>query len=65
MLIIHGAKDFRVVDTQGLSTFNACQRRGIPSKLLYYPDEGHWIQKPHNAIQWQETVLAWLDQWLK
>ncbi len=65
MLIIHGAKDFRVVDTQGLSTFNACQRLGIPSKLLYYPDEGHWIQKPHNAIQWQETVLAWLDQWLK
>jgi len=65
MLVIHGAKDFRVVDTQGLSTFNACQRLGIPSKLLYYPDEGHWILKPHNAIQWQQTVIAWLDQWLK
>ncbi|MBN1816120.1 MAG: S9 family peptidase [Sedimentisphaerales bacterium] len=65
MLIIHGALDFRVVDTQGLSVFNACQRLGIPSKLLYYPDEGHWIQKPHNAIQWQKTVMDWLDQWLK
>jgi dipeptidyl aminopeptidase/acylaminoacyl peptidase len=65
MLIIHGALDFRVVDTQGLSVFNACQRLGIPSKLLYYPDEGHWIQKPHNAIQWQNTVLDWLDRWLK
>ncbi|MBN1124894.1 MAG: S9 family peptidase [Sedimentisphaerales bacterium] len=65
MLIIHGALDYRVVDTQGLSVFNACQRLGIPSKLLYYPDEGHWIQKPHNAIQWQNTVLDWLNQWVK
>jgi len=64
MLIIHGGRDFRVVDTQGLSTFTALQRRGVPSKLLHFPDEGHWIGKPHNMIQWQQTVLAWLDQWL-
>jgi dipeptidyl aminopeptidase/acylaminoacyl peptidase len=65
MLVIHGALDFRVADTQGLGTFNALQRRGIPSKLLYFPDESHWVQKPTNSILWHETVLAWLDQWLK
>lgn len=65
MLVIHGGQDFRVADTQGLGTFNALQRRGIPSKLLYFPDENHWVQKPANSILWHETVLAWLDQWLK
>lgn len=65
MLVIHGAYDFRVVDTQGLSTFNALQRLGIPSKLLYFPDENHWVLKPHNSILWHRTVLGWLDQWLK
>ncbi len=65
MLVIHGALDFRVADTQGLGTFNALQRRGIPSKLLYFPDENHWVLKPANSILWHETVLAWLDQWLK
>jgi len=65
MLVVHGASDFRVVDTQGLSTFNALQRRGIPSKLLYFPDENHWVLRPHNSILWHETVIGWLDQWLK
>ncbi len=65
MLVVHGGKDFRVVETQGISTFTALQRRGIPSKLLYFPDENHWVLKPHNSIQWHETVIAWLDQWLK
>jgi dipeptidyl aminopeptidase/acylaminoacyl peptidase len=65
MLVIHGAKDFRVADTQGLGTFNALQRRGIPSKLLYFPDENHWVLKPANSILWHETVIAWLDKWLK
>jgi dipeptidyl aminopeptidase/acylaminoacyl peptidase len=65
MLVIHGAQDFRVADTQGLGTFNALQRRGIPSKLLYFPDENHWVLKPANSILWHETVIAWLDQWLK
>lgn len=65
MLVIHGAKDFRVVETQGLSTFTLLQRKGIPSKLLYFPDENHWVLKPHNSILWHETVLGWLDQWLK
>ncbi|MHC4425729.1 MAG: dipeptidyl-peptidase 5 [Planctomycetota bacterium] len=65
MLVIHGAQDFRVADTQGLGTFNALQRRGIPSKLLYFPDENHWVLKPANSILWHETVISWLDQWVK
>jgi dipeptidyl aminopeptidase/acylaminoacyl peptidase len=65
MLLIHGALDFRVVETQGMSTFTALQRRGIPSKFLYFPDENHWILKPQNSIQWHETVISWLDQWVK
>lgn len=63
MLVIHGEQDHRVVVTQGIQTFNALQRRGIPSQFLYYPDENHWVLKPHNSIQWHETVLAWLDRW--
>jgi len=65
MLVIHGAQDFRVAETQGLGTFNALQRRGIPSKLLYFPDENHWVLKPANSIQWHETVIDWLDRWVK
>ncbi len=65
MLVIHGGRDYRVVDTQGISTFTALQRRGIPSKLLYFPDENHWVLKPANSIQWHDTVIAWLDQWTK
>jgi len=65
MLVIHGALDFRVVETQGMSTFTALQRKGIPSKFLYFPDENHWVLKPHNSIQWHNTVIDWLDQWVK
>ncbi len=65
MLVIHGGKDYRVPDTQGLGTFNALQRLGIPSKLLYFPDENHWVLAPANSIFWHNTVLGWLDQWLK
>ncbi len=65
MLVIHGGRDYRVVDTQGMATFTALQRRGIASKFLYFPDESHWVLKPHNSIQWHDTVLEWLDQWAK
>jgi dipeptidyl aminopeptidase/acylaminoacyl peptidase len=65
MLVIHGAKDYRVPETQGLGTFNALQRRGIPSKFLYFPDESHWVLAPQNSILWHETVIGWLDQWHK
>jgi len=65
MLVIHGEQDFRIPISQGLATFNVLQRRGIPSRLLYFPDENHWVLKPHNSILWHETVLAWLDHWVK
>jgi dipeptidyl aminopeptidase/acylaminoacyl peptidase len=64
-LVIHGEKDFRVPYTQGLGIFTALQRKGIPSRLLLFPDENHWILKPANSIQWHDEVLGWLDQWLK
>jgi len=65
MLVVHGGMDFRVVDTQGMSTFTALQRRGIPSRFLHFPDENHWVLKPANSILWHETVIGWLDQWTK
>jgi len=61
MLVIHGEKDFRVPVAQGIATFTALQRLGIESKLLYFPDENHWVLKPDNSIQWYGTVLDWLD----
>jgi dipeptidyl aminopeptidase/acylaminoacyl peptidase len=65
MLVIHGALDYRVVDTQGMSTFTALQRRGIPSKFLWFPDENHWVLKPKNSILWHETVIEWIERWTK
>ncbi len=65
MLVIHGGLDYRVVDTQGMATFTALQRRGIPSKMLYFPDENHWVLKPANSILWHDTVIGWLDEWTK
>jgi dipeptidyl aminopeptidase/acylaminoacyl peptidase len=64
-LVIHGVKDYRVVYAQGLSTFTALQRRGVPSRLLIFPDENHWVLRPANSIQWHNTVIKWLDQWVK
>jgi dipeptidyl aminopeptidase/acylaminoacyl peptidase len=65
ILVIHGGKDYRVVETEGFATFTAAQRRGIPSKLLYFPDENHWVLKPQNSILWHDTVLEWIDEWTK
>jgi dipeptidyl aminopeptidase/acylaminoacyl peptidase len=64
ILVIHGALDYRVVDTQGMASFTAAQRLGVPSRLLYFPDENHWVLKPKNSILWHETVLGWLEQWI-
>jgi dipeptidyl aminopeptidase/acylaminoacyl peptidase len=51
--------------SQGLAVFTALQRRGVPSELLYFPDENHWVLKPANSIQWYETALAWMERWTK
>jgi dipeptidyl aminopeptidase/acylaminoacyl peptidase len=65
MLVVHGGLDYRIPDDQGIAAFNALQRRNIPSEFLYFPDENHWVLKPANSIRWHETVLGWLDRWLK
>ena len=65
MLVLHGEKDFRIPYSQSLGMFNALQRRDIPSRLVMYPDENHWILKPQNSIQWYREVHGWLDRWLK
>lgn len=64
-LVVHGQKDYRVPVTQGLQLFTALQLRGVPSELLYFPDEGHWILKPRNRVHWYETVIDWLERWLR
>jgi dipeptidyl aminopeptidase/acylaminoacyl peptidase len=65
MLIIHSEQDFRVPVTEGMQVFTALQRQGVPSKLLIFPDEGHWVLKPANSELWHRTVFAWLAQYLK
>ena len=64
MLVVHSSRDFRIPQTQGFSAFTALQRRGIPSELLTFPDETHFVQKPQNSVQWHETVNAWLKRWI-
>ncbi|MEN3337707.1 MAG: hypothetical protein V7647_1383 [Acidobacteriota bacterium] len=63
MLVVHGARDYRIPYAQGLATFTALQRRGIPSKLLFFPEENHWVLKPANSVLWHDTVVTWLNQW--
>jgi len=64
-LVIHGQLDYRVPLSQGLAVFTALQRRGVPSQLLYFPDENHWVLKPQNSIQWYDTVLGWMNRWTR
>ena len=64
MLVIHGELDYRVPVTQGIATFTALQRKGIESRFLYFPDENHWVLKPHNSMRWHEEVNAWLHRHL-
>jgi len=64
-LVVHGELDYRVPVTQGMELFTALQRRGIPSRFLYFPDEGHWVLKPQNSKLWYQTVIGWLDGYLK
>jgi dipeptidyl aminopeptidase/acylaminoacyl peptidase len=63
MLIIHGGRDYRVPDTQGISAFTALQRLGIESRLLYLPNENHWVLNPLNSLVWYEQVLGWMHKW--
>ena len=63
-LVIHGGQDFRVPETEGFQTFTTLQRQGVPSKLLYFPDEGHWVGKPANQAVWWTTIHEWLAGYL-
>jgi len=65
MLVVHGENDFRVPVSQGLMLFTALQRRGVESKMLYFPDENHFVQKPQNARLWWRTVLGWFAEHLQ
>ena len=65
ILIVQGGKDYRVSTEQGLQAFHAAQSRGIRSKLLYFPDENHWVLKPQNALVWQREFFKWLGETLK
>jgi dipeptidyl aminopeptidase/acylaminoacyl peptidase len=64
-LVIAGERDYRVPYTQSLEFFNTLQRQGVPSKLVVFPDEGHWILKPLNSRFWYTTFLDWLATYLK
>ncbi|ORX94231.1 hypothetical protein K493DRAFT_283941 [Basidiobolus meristosporus CBS 931.73] len=64
-LIIHGARDYRVAETESFSTFTALQRQNIPSRLVYFPDETHWVRKPANVLRWHGEMLAWIKKWTR
>jgi dipeptidyl aminopeptidase/acylaminoacyl peptidase len=65
MLVIHNEKDFRVPLNQGMEAFTAAQIRNIPSRFLYFPDEGHHVVKPQNSVLWNRVFFEWLDTYLK
>jgi dipeptidyl aminopeptidase/acylaminoacyl peptidase len=64
-LVVHGQLDYRLDVSEGFQLFTSLQRLNVPSKMLYFPDEGHWVLKPQNSQIWYKTVNGWVDQWLK
>ena len=65
LMVIHGGMDYRVPVDQGMAAYNCAQMMGVPSRLLIFPDENHWILKPQNALLWHREYFKWLDQWCK
>jgi dipeptidyl aminopeptidase/acylaminoacyl peptidase len=65
MLVITGQKDYRIPYSESIATFTALQRRGIPSRLIVFPNENHWVLKPADSVQWHQEVLKWLNEWTK
>jgi dipeptidyl aminopeptidase/acylaminoacyl peptidase len=64
-LVVHGQRDYRLDVSEGFQLFTTLQMEGVPSKMLYFPDEGHWVLKPQNSRLWYRTVNGWVDQWTK
>jgi dipeptidyl aminopeptidase/acylaminoacyl peptidase len=62
-LVVHGQLDYRLDVSQGFDLFTTLQTLKVPSKMLYFPDEGHWVLKPQNSRLWYQTVNDWVDQW--
>lgn len=62
-LVLHGEKDFRVPLTQGLAYYNTLRQKGVPARLVYFPDENHWILKPNNSLVWHDEVFAWIKKY--
>ena len=65
IMIMHGEMDYRVPVDQGMAAFNAAQMMGVPSKMVLFPGENHWITKPQNSVLWNREFFSWLDQWCK
>ena len=65
LMVIHGGMDYRVPVDQGMAAYNAAQMMGVPSRLLIFPDENHWILKPQNALMWHREYFRWLDHWCR
>ncbi|MDY5900415.1 MAG: S9 family peptidase, partial [Candidatus Limisoma sp.] len=65
IMITVGERDYRILASQGMQAFNAARLRDIPTRMLVYPDENHWILKPQNALLWQREFFGWFDRWLK
>jgi len=61
-LVTHGALDYRVPDQQGLAYYNTLKAKGVDARLLWFPDENHWVLKPRNSRLWYSEVLAWLKR---
>ena len=64
-MMITGEYDFRIPYTESLQAFNAAQLHDVPSKLLVFPEESHFVLQPQNAVLWQHEFKGWLDKWLK
>ena len=64
MLVVHGGRDYRVPLDQGLAAFTAAQRKGVPSRLVYFPDENQWVLKPQNSVEWYREVERWMKRWI-
>ena len=64
LMVIHGGMDYRVPVDEGMAAYNAAQMMGVPSRLLIFPDENHWILKPQNALMWHREYFRWLQEWL-
>jgi len=63
-LVLHGEKDYRVPVAQGLAYYNTLRQKGVPARLVYFPDENHWILKPQNSLVWHREVFGWLEKYI-